>query len=380
MVESMSVPQFDTKRYTYMPSEQAREVVAELLPSQTNVHTEPILTCSRPNILFLILESFSRNAWEAMPNMRRMAEDGIYFSHAFSSSFRTDRGVISALSGFPGQPTSSLMVVPSKARQLPQLSKHLAKEGYSLKFWYGGDEDFTNMRSYLIEGGFINRVNDHSFPVSQRLTKWGVPDHILFSAAAEEIAHRTDTTPYLDVILSLSSHEPFEVPTVNRYDHPYLNSIAYTDSCLGALIDSLRATPAWEHTLIVMMADHGYPYPSDVQTHDPRRYAIPVVWAGGAIRAHREVTTLCSQIDVIPTLFAQMGIDHSDYVFGKNVLDSTSVPFAFYSYNDGFALLTEQDTVVIDAKADKRIIGASDETEYRARAFVQCVMEEIDKL
>lgn len=378
LIESMSVLPFDTQRYTYMPSEEAQALVSELLPEQGA--PEKVLTTARPNIVFFILESFSQNAWEAMPCLRQLANEGICFSQVAASSFRTDRGVLATLSGFPGQPTSSLMVVPGKSQHLPQLGKSLTNEGYHLKFWYGGDEDFTNMRSYLISGGFLERVNDHSFPVSQRLSKWGVPDHILFPPAASEIAHRTDTMPTLDVILSLSSHEPFEVPTIDRYHHPYLNSIAYTDSCLGAFVDTLRQSEAWSKTLLVFVADHGYPYPGDVQNHEPRRYAIPIVWAGGAVKMHREVTTLCSQIDLVPTLLSQMAIDHSDYLFTKDVLDSTAVPFAFYSFNDGFGLLTPQDTVVVDAKSDRRIIGENEETEKRARAFMQCVMEAIERL
>ena len=378
LIESMSVLPFDTQRYTYMPSEEAQALVSELLPEQGA--PEKVLTTARPNIVFFILESFSQNAWEAMPCLRQLANEGISFSQVAASSFRTDRGVLATLSGFPGQPTSSLMVVPGKSQHLAHIGKSLTNEGYHLKFWYGGDEDFTNMRSYLVSGGFLERVNDHSFPVSQRLSKWGVPDHILFPVAAGEIARRTDTTPTLDVILSLSSHEPFEVPTIDRYHHPYLNSIAYTDSCLGAFVDTLRQSEAWSKTLLVFVADHGYPYPGDVQNHEPRRYAIPIVWAGGAVKTHREVTTLCSQIDLVPTLLSQMAIDHSDYLFTKDVLDSTAVPFAFYSFNDGFGLLTPQDTVVVDAKSDRRIIGENEETEKRARAFMQCVMEAIERL
>ena len=184
----------------------------------------------------------------------------------------------------------------------------------------------------------------------------------------------------MDVILSLSSHEPFEVPALRRYEDIYLNSIAYTDSCIGAFTDSIRTQDAWDRTLLVFVADHGYPHPAGVQNHEPRRYAIPIVWAGGAIRTPSEIHTLGSQIDLVPTLLSQMGLDHSSYLFGKDILDTTRTPFAFYSFSDGFALLTEQDTVVIDAKANRPVIGQEGETEQRARAFVQRIMEEIEQL
>ena len=383
IMESLSENTFDTKRYTFMPTEEAQALVDDLLPDGVSqARTPQLLTTKRPNIILFILESFSLNAWHAMPHLRDLASEGIFFSRVAASSYRTDRGVVAILSGYPGQPTSSLMVQPAKSQHLPQMGKSLSAQGYRLKFWYGGDEDFTNMRSYLISGGFIDRVSDHSFPVSERLSKWGVNDHLLFKTAYEEISNRSmqDTTPTFDVILSLSSHEPFEVPAIRRYEDTYLNSIAYTDSCIGAFADSLRQTSAWDNTLLVFVADHGFPHPSGVQNYEPRRYAIPIVWAGGAVEEHREISTLCSQIDLVPTLLAQMDIDHSDYRFSKNMLDTTSVPFAFYSFNDGFALLTDQDTVVIDAKANRTIIGDNPSVEQHARAFVQRIMEIIDTL
>ena len=236
------------------------------------------------------------------------------------------------------------------------------------------------MRSYLISGGFIERVNDHSFPLSQRLSKWGAPDHLLFKMVSDELCGRASDEPTFDVVLSLSSHEPFEVPATKRFEHPYLNSVAYTDSCIGALVDSLRELPSWEKTLLMFVPDHGFPYPSTVQNYEPRRYSIPIVWAGGAVRAHREVTTLCSQIDLAPTLLAQLDMDYSQYAFGKNLFDTTSVPFAFYSFNDGFGLLTPTDTVVIDTKANHVILGDEGIAATRARAFMQHIMEMIERL
>lgn len=56
----------------------------------------------------------------------------------------------------------------------------------------------------------------------------------------------------MKTFLTLSSHEPFDVP-MSRLEHPYLNSVAYTDSCLGAFVDTLRQSPLWENLLIVLL-------------------------------------------------------------------------------------------------------------------------------
>ena len=43
---------------------------------------------------------------------------------------------------------------------------------------------------------------------------------------------------------------------MHRIDEPFLNSVAYTDSCLGAFVDTLRNSPRWDNLLLVFVADH----------------------------------------------------------------------------------------------------------------------------
>lgn len=383
IIESLSENTFDLNKYTYMSSVEAQQLTQQLLSADRWTHTEEVFVTQRPNIVLVILESFSSNALDAMPNLMRLAQEGIYFSNAYSSSYRTDRGIVSLMSAFPGQPTSSLMTVPSKSRNLPQIGKALKQEGYLLNFYYGGDEDFTNMRSYLIDGGFENRVVDKDFPLQDRMSKWGAHDHIVLERASREIRQRYTQYPdnqYFDVILTLSSHEPFEVPFTSDFSHAYLNSVAYTDSCLGAFVDSLKQHPLWDSTIVILSPDHGYPYPNGIANYNPLRYRIPMAIIGGAVQQPMQVPTLCSQIDLVPTVLHAMGLDAEAYPFSKNILDSTQTEFAFYAFNDGFALLTPQDTIIVDAKANMLLQGNNEFLNQQAHAFMQCIMEEIDQL
>lgn len=382
IIESLSENTFDLNKYTYMSSVEAQQLTQQLLPTDRWTHTEEVFTTQRPNIVLVILESFSTNALDAMPNLMRLAQEGIYFSNAYSSTYRTDRGIVSLISAFPGQPTSSLMTVPSKSRNLPQIGKALKQEGYLLNFYYGGDEDFTNMRSYLIDGGFENRVVDKDFPLQDRMSKWGAHDHIVLERASREIRQRYTQYPdnqYFDVILTLSSHEPFDVPFTSDFSHAYLNSVAYTDSCLGAFVDSLKQHPLWDSTIVILSPDHGYPYPNGIANYNPLRYRIPMAIIGGAVQQPMQVPTLCSQIDLVPTVLHAMGLDAEAYPFSKNILDSTQTEFAFYAFNDGFALLTPQDTIIVDAKANMLLHGNNEFLNQQAHAFMQCIMEEIDQ-
>ena len=381
LVESLSENTFDSSRYRYMPSAEAAALLHAIRPD-TGKPMAQLLTTDRPHIVLIILESFGKCAWDAMPNMQKYAQEGVYFSNVYANSFRTDRGVMAVLGAFPGCATTSVMMVPSKTQQLPQIGQVLKANGYDLKFYYGGDEDFTNMRSYLITGGFDNRVCDHDFSISDRLSKWGVPDHILFDFASHDILKRHQgAQPCFDVVLSLSSHEPFEV-NYHHLDHPYLNAVAYTDSCVGAFVETLKQQEQWQNTVVVLTADHGYPYPDNLLNYDTLRYEMPLVMVGGAIREAKTITTLGSQIDWVPTMLHQMRLDAEDFCFAKDLTDTTRMQYAYYHFVDGFAFKTRRGTTIIDAVINTPVVDtASDSLQTKqACAITQQVMELLYRL
>ena len=182
--------------------------------------------------------------------------------------------------------------------------------------------------------------------------------------------------PCFDVILSLSSHEPFIV-NYHHHEHPYLNAIAYTDSCIGAFIDTLRQSPTWDSTVVVMVADHGYPYPDGIQNYDTLRYKIPLVMTGGAICQPMTVSTLASQIDWVPTVLHQLDMDASAFIFAKDILSPTTVPYAYYNFVDGFALLDTTGAVIIDATVNQPIMEVNPMAEraQQAKAITQSIMQ-----
>lgn len=373
------------QQYRFMSDAEADAALAELCeqattPSADGQRLQLIDPEARPDILLILFESFSGAACKAlhseaqadwMPNVSRMYSEALGFTRFYANSFRTDRGVASVLASYPGQPTNSVMKDQSKCDNLQYLSKRLGEAGYDLQFVHGGDVNFTNMQGFLRAGGITNIVGDADFPLSQRLSKWGVPDHLMFEYMLEQIkasANETDEAsldsskgraPFFKVFLTLSSHEPFDVP-YHHFDDPYLNSVAYTDSCFGAFIDKLQADSLlWSNLLVIGMPDHCYAqYPQGIQQHDPLRYHIPMFWTGGALLLPTDtlgieqhtIDVLGQQTDLSATLLAQLGIRHEDFNFSKDLLDPSAPHFAFYSFSDGFGLLTDSCSFVQDNK------------------------------
>ena len=377
------------KQYRFLSDEEASGIFA-LLEGGGNYQPDDStrwINADRPDILLIILESFSGAAMDSlyaeaptgvMPNLTQLAKEGVFFTNFYANSFRTDRGLVSVLSGYPAQPTTSIMKYPSKSQSLPSIARSLGKEGYESQFLYGGDADFTNMRSYFISTGYRSIVSDQNFPLTERLSKWGANDEVTFRKFADLI-QKQEHHPFMKTFLTLSSHEPFDVP-YKKFADPYLNSVAYTDSCLGAFISEFKKTPQWDNTLIVLVADHAMRYPAGIQEADILRHHIPMLWTGGAVKSPRVVRDYASQIDIAATLLGQLRISYDDFTFSKNLADPTRYKFAYYTFKVGFGFLDADNRVVYDNESDKAILSSGNdaaETEKKGKAFLQKLYDDL---
>ena len=350
---------------------------------------EMLLRTQRPNVVVILLESFLSQAMGTLGGIEGVAENldslganGVLFTNFYANSFRTDRGIVSVLSGYPAQPTNSIMKYPRKSQDLPAISKSLARNGYDLQYVYGGDANFTNMRSYLTAMGFEKIISDADFPISQKLSKWGAHDDVMFDKIATQLEAGEEKEPFLKVIQTSSSHEPFEVPGFNKLEDIRLNSIAYTDSCLQVFVNRYKNTPYWDNTLFVLVADHAMQYPVDIDIFSSQRYRIPLVLYGEALaRTGVKVETVGSQIDIAATLLGQMGIDHTDFKFSKDMLNPVNPHFAFFTVPDAFGVVTKEGEVVFDNVSEKIYSTNLSDTLIleQGKAFLQKIYDDLEK-
>lgn len=316
-----------------------------------------------PDIYLIILESFSDTLTRikgVTPHLNSLKRQGLYFSRFYANSFRTDRGLVAILMGYPAPATVSLMKFPRKTATMPSLAAHLKRAGYGLNYYYGGDADFTNMRSFLINQGFEHITEDADFPVTERLSKWGVPDHLLFAKAKADLSaqasagHRDINTrrPAFTVIQTSSSHEPFDVP-YHRLSDPILNAFAYADASLGSFIDYLKASGRWNQSLVIIVPDHLGAWPRNADSFKTWRFHVPLIWTGGMIKRPEVVPVYGSQQDIAATVLGQLGINHQDMTFSKDLFSDAFHHSAFFMMNDGFGLIDDDNTVIYDNKLQR---------------------------
>lgn len=393
LMYSMTKREDFSKEYIYMDKDECKALFDELYYVEKDT-TIQVLNTQKPNIVIILWESLSANAvggvggensvmdsHEITPGFNKLAKEGIVFSNCYANAMRTDRGIVSVLTGFLAQPTTSIIKYPSKTRSLPTLAKALSSKGYSTSMLYGGDINFANMRSYFVSSGYQKIVSDSDFPIKQKLSKWGVNDEITFDYLLKDIENHNFSQPFFKTFLTLSSHEPFDV-NMHRFKDPYVNSIAYTDSCLFDFVARLKTSPQWKNTLVIVVADHGYKYPKGTKEGDRKRYNIPMLWIGGAVEKHLEVKRFVNQTDIPATLLRQMNMDSKDFVYSRNVFNPYTSDYALFVYNNGFCFMDNDGYTTFDCNANKVVSKEHSKTESqtnKGQAILQTLYRDISK-
>jgi len=344
---------------------------------------DTLLTTQKPHIIMVIMEgcggtfTLLNDKADVTPNLTRLAQEGIFFSNCYANSWRTDRGNVSILSGYPAFPNSSVMKISSKCGKLPSIARALAQKGYYARYIYGGDINFTNTKGYLIGTGFNETISNKDFSLSdQESSSWGVCDEKVFDRAIQVIANdRREGVQSMNVIMTLSSHEPWDVPMQKKFDDEELNAFFYLDKCIGQFVDKLKVNKLWENTLLIILPDHGsryqeWGYDSRITCH------IPLIWTGGAVKGQKDIPVICNQSDLAATLLGQMGIPHNDFIFSRDVLSSSyRHPFASYSYTNHIAIIDSTNQFFLYDLQDNRT--TEDANLQLSKALLQRACEDL---
>lgn len=388
LLSSMGKSQDFASEFNFFDEEKRAALFDGLYPTTDGDSIIQVLNTKRPNILIILMEGFGGAFVEPLgglpdvtPHFNRLSKEGVFFTNCYANSFRTDRGTVCTFSGYLGLPTASVMKIPAKSRTLPAIAEGLSKAGYKTDFLYGGDINFTNMKSYLLSTGYQRLTANTDFSLAEQTSNaWGVNDDITFEYLYNQLRNRKEEGPWHTAFLTLSSHEPFEVP-YHRLEDKIPNAFAYTDECLGKFIDRLKQTPAWKDLLVICLPDHGFYYPREGSNAMPRFYHIPLLWLGGAVKQPVQVDKIMNQTDLAATLLGQLGLEHTAFTFSRNVLGSDyKYPFAFYSFNNGFSFRDSTGVTVFDNNSGSILFDEPEADESRldkGKAILQTVYDDL---
>jgi len=374
----------------YMSKEESVRLFNQFMKGDSAVSRPQLIKLNPeklPNVILIILESFSNKVISPLgglkgiaPNLDSLCTKSTVFTNFYSTGNRSDRGISAVLGGYPSLLSTSIMVYPEKSRSLTLLPEYFNRHNYNTTFYYGGDINFYNLKTFVLQSNCGQVTTKADFPAKLgRMTKWGVPDGYVFERAFEDL--KTEKEPFMKTIYTVSSHPPYDVPYSkikgNSNEAKYLNSVAYTDSCLGVFIDGFRNSPLWSNTLLIVTSDHGTLPPGPTDITETASYRIPLIWSGGVVDTFQKIETISQQADFGVTLIHQLGWEADPSKFAKDIF--TSHPYAFYALDSGWGYVTPQGEYYFDQNshdfARKPNLKTSDDLQF-PKAYMQVLHDD----
>jgi len=278
-----------------------------------------------PNVVLVILESTGIEWLDDtyMPNLRKLSGEGLSFTNMLSTGTRTVRGLEAVMLSVPPTPGSSIVRRPDN-KELFSLATLFKKHNYTLTFVYGGYGYFDNMNAFYANNGY--KVLDRLTYDAQNKTfanAWGQCDEDMYSQSLSEAdLSYAAKKPFHQVLLSTSNHRPFTYPE-GKVKLPSGSgregAVMYSDYAIGAYIEKAKQKPWFENTIFIFIGDHPHGIAGKTDL-PPDAYGIVCTMYGPKFFTPQKVETLCSQIDVAPTLLAKLGWGYRSQFFGKDIL------------------------------------------------------------
>ncbi|MFM7054449.1 MAG: LTA synthase family protein [Bacteroidota bacterium] len=368
--------------YEKLSDKVALQITDELLKNPITLSPDSVLNNPNCNVVLIMLESWTADVIEPLGGEKgvtaffsSLANEGLLFSQTYSSGFRTDQGMTSVLSGFPSIPDKSIIKFIDKTQQLPSLGRIFADAGYQNRFYYGGELGFANMNNFLLQSGFEERTDINDFDESQRNSKWGAHDEHVFQRFLSD--HAEQDNPFFSVVLTLSTHEPFETPKATPFGKQseadrFKGSAWYTDQCLKYFFDVASSRSWYNNTLFVLVADHGHRLPLNRDYFEPAARRIPVLFYGKPLNQSfrgKTIDRVSSQHDLATTLLWMTQKGESNFKWSRNMFGDPAVGFAYLNQDQVITWITSTDTTKIQLSQDIEITNNS--RSQQAWAYLQ---------
>lgn len=386
--------------YLYFTEKEATKKVTALYHTDRDT-TLQILNNKTPNVVIFLLESFTANLTKTLgnetgitPHFDSLIHKGFLFSKIYATGNRTDKGVIGTLAGFPTLGTGSIVKWPEKMQKLPAISNALAQKKYHNSFFYGGESEFDNYKAFILSHDYHTLIDKNSFEKKDMNSKWGAYDDLVFTKQLQFL--NSAKQPFFSTILSLTNHEPFELPTAYKFGNndpiqKFKSTAYYTDSCINAYLTKAKKQKWYKNTLFIFIADHGHIYPKNkYDIFRPERYHIPMLFFGDVIKEEfrgKNSDKIGSQQDLAATLLAQLNISAKEFTWSKNLLNPYTKGFAFFTWDNGLGFINQQQcitfdnvgkTIIYQTKSNK--LSHTDANLSMGKAYLQTVYQQFIKL
>ncbi len=325
---------------------------------------------SQPNVVLVICESFSMykssmsgNPLNTTPYFNEMCQQGIFFERCFSPTFGTARGIFATLTGIPDVQLSKFATrIDSAVKQRTIINDF---EGYDKYYFIGGRSQFNNFNGLISNIKNVKIYEEGSYQ-SPKINVWGISDKNLFLEANNVLEKQQK--PFFAIIQTADNHRPFKIPEEDKDFVPKIvdkdslkkygfdsqeefNAFCYTDYCFKKFIETAKQEAYFANTIFVFIGDHGVEgdasalYPKAWTEHRLSDEHIPFLIYAPNLLSPQKISTVASQVDVLPTVASLIQQPYTNSTLGRDLLNPKSyehAAFIIYHAPGWIGVVTDQ--------------------------------------
>ena len=268
---------------------------------------------SRKNVIIILVESLSSymsayfsggNAENWTPRLDHLARQYTPFTNYRATGPDTTQSLFGILTGIPVinyYAESNLYREPKFYTRT--LTKTFRKAGYHTVFMssaslvYSKDDILNN--TVFDE---ISKDNDPFYDGKKRFVFHSVSDDVLYARAEKWLEDYNRSNPYLIVLETTTTHNPFIDPQSGQ--ESVEKAVRYADKALGNFIANFEKKYGLDNTLLVITSDHRIMQPlTETQTKifgPHAEAAIPFIIIGSPLKGNQPIQA--SHLDLAPSL------------------------------------------------------------------------------
>ena len=332
-----------------------------------HTQTPDSLSNQQYNVVIFLQESLgaeyvgSLGGLPLTPEFDKLTKEGLLFTNLYSTGTRSVRGIEAVVTGFLPSPSESVVKLSNSQSGFFSLADLFKERGYATSFIYGGMANFDNMASFFNGNGFEDIVDQDDFDADGNKYAfkgtWGYSDEDLVTKANTYFKNQKGK-PFFSLMFSTSNHDPFEFPDgrIQLHDKKKTtvnNAIKYADFSIGNFFEMAKKEAYFKNTIFIVIADHNTRTVGK-NLVPVNKFHIPALLIGPGIAKGQKYNTLCSQIDMAPSLLDRAGITVQTPMPGRDLfkLGNHVKGRAIMQFHDANAFRVDNQVVIMQPFKD----------------------------
>tara|TARA_R110002049_G_scaffold159460_3_gene324435 strand:- start:2150 stop:3973 length:1824 start_codon:yes stop_codon:yes gene_type:complete len=323
------------------------------------IHTINSTAKNTPNVVLLILESFSseyigfyNNGKGYTPFLDSLMGESIVFTNAYANGKKSIEALPSLLAGIPNMMENPYATSIYNNNSINGIGTLLKTLNYNGSFFHGGTNGTMNFNVFAKMAGIDHYYGMNEYPKNKDYDgNWGIFDEPFLRFFADELTKKQ--APFFASLFTLSSHHPYTIPKQHQGKFPkgdleIHESIGYSDYALKQFFNRAKQLPWYENTVFIITADH------TAQMSDPNYFnrtglfKVPLIIANYSDSA-QVITSTTQHADMVPLILNMTNFKGDALYFGNNPL-SDSDHFAVNYINGIYQLITDDYSYLYDGE------------------------------